>query len=288
MNLKARNNYKLITAKYFVTKFIIRLLNWSTVFGLFLFGDVLFGQSNRALFDSTWYGFNSGTFTNGRYPVSMRMADIDNDGDMDVVIAKNTWSDGFTLLKNEGDGFFQQPEHYLSPEPTEDVATADFDQDGWIDVAVANYGLFGFSTTISLFLNQGSGGFGTAQNYSVGEGPAGLAAADFNSDGSPDLAVANFGYLGQGDSISVLLNDGNGGFQPSINFFASSSPYKVVAKDVDGDTLLDLIVANENQKLNILFNSGGNDFSNRTEYNVLSQWASDFYPNVVVADMDND
>lgn len=256
--------------------------------GSFLIGEKAAAQSPQALFDSTWYGFNSGTYTNGRYPVAARMADVDNDGDPDVVVAKRIFSKGFTLLKNEGDGIFAQAELYPSPEPTEDVETADFDQDGWIDVVVANYGQNGFATSISLFLNQGNGSFGIAQNYTVQQGPTGLAAADFDTDGYPDLAVANYGYLGQGDSLSLLMNDGHGGFQPAINFFAGNSPYKVVAEYIDGDTLIDLVVANENQRVNVLFNSGDNDFSNRTEYNVLSQWASDFYPNVVVADMDND
>lgn len=273
---------------YFISKSDQGLSLPIIIAGLFLLGNALLAQSSQALFDSTWYGFNSGAFTTGRYPVAARTADVDNDGDLDVVIAKSPWSNGFTLMINAGDGFFSQPAHYHSMEPTHDVEAADFDQDGWMDVVVANYGLNGFGATVSLFLNQGNGTFGGPQDYPVVEGPTGLAAADFNNDGYPDLAVANYGYLGQGDSLSLLLNDGAGNFLPAVNFYAGDSPHKVAAAYVDGDTLIDLIVANENQRVNVLLNSGGDDFSNRTQYNVLSQWAGDFFPNVVVADIDND
>jgi hypothetical protein len=51
-------------------------------------------------------------------------------------------------------------------------------------------------------LGNGHGGFGQRTDYAVGEFPTSVVVGDFNGDGMPDLAVANF----DSDSVSVLLN----------------------------------------------------------------------------------
>ncbi len=73
----------------------------------------------------------------------------------------------------------------------------------------------------------------------VGAGPFGITAGDFNADSIPDLA---FAVLGE-NSVKVLLGVGDGTFgQPSV-YPAGSSPTSVVATDLDGDGILDLIVS---------------------------------------------
>src|SRR2546425_96128 len=68
------------------------------------------------------------------------------------------------------------------------VAVGDFNGDGKLDLAVANYD----STTVSVLLGNGDGTFQTAQNFGAGGSPAFVAAGDFNGDGKLDLAVANY------------------------------------------------------------------------------------------------
>jgi hypothetical protein len=65
------------------------------------------------------------------------------------------------------------------------VAVADFNRDGILDLAVANYG----SGTVSILLGNGDGSFSTALNYLAGPGPSWVAVGDLNRDGLPDLAV---------------------------------------------------------------------------------------------------
>jgi hypothetical protein len=65
--------------------------------------------------------------------------------------------------------------------------------------------------------------------------------ADFNGDGKPDLAVGCIAF--ESASISVLLGNGDGTFQPSVSYYPGSSPNSLVASDFNGDGNMDLVVA---------------------------------------------
>ena len=79
------------------------------------------------------------------------------------------------------------------------VAAADFNNDGKLDLAVANY----LDGTITLLLGNGDGTFTQAAGSpcAVGHGPYRIATADFNGDGKLDLAVANV----TDGTVSILL-----------------------------------------------------------------------------------
>ena len=118
---------------------------------------------------------------------------------------------------------------------------ADFNNDGILDLAVSNDsgpGNYG----VSVFLGTGGGSFqGSGSPWQTGNLPKGLAVGDFNGDGNMDLAVANT----LDASITILLGNGDGTFQPGItaNLAAGTQPYLLVASDFNGDGLLDLAVA---------------------------------------------
>jgi hypothetical protein len=67
-----------------------------------------------------------------------------------------------------------------------------------------------------------------------------VAVADFDGDGHPDLAAANSG----GGTVSVLLNDGHGGFGPRADYAVGSRPFSVAVGDFDRDGDPDLATAN--------------------------------------------
>ena len=81
------------------------------------------------------------------------------------------------------------------------MTMGDFNNDGKLDLAVANY----HDNTITLLLGNGDGTFTqpSGSPYAVGEGPSAIAAADFNGDGKLDLAVANI--LDGTGTVSILL-----------------------------------------------------------------------------------
>jgi uncharacterized repeat protein (TIGR01451 family) len=122
----------------------------------------------------------------------------------------------------------------VGPQGATTVATADFNSDGRIDVAVSQ----GNGNQIALLLGQGDGTFGPPTYITVGNNPSNVIAGDFNHDGRPDLAVAN-----PSQSVSVLLNNGVGGFSSAVDYAVSGRPFIGPAVDLDGDGNLDLVVA---------------------------------------------
>jgi hypothetical protein len=101
----------------------------------------------------------------------------------------------------------------------------------------------------------------------VGSFPYQVIAADVNNDGKPDLITAN----SSGNSLTVLTNDGNGGFvlAATLPDGPGSSPHSVAAADLFGHGRLDLIGANSSSaSFTIWSNSGSGIFVSNTTYTV--------------------
>jgi hypothetical protein len=134
------------------------------------------------------------------------------------------------------------------------VAVGDFNGDGLLDLAVADYG----SNSVSVLLGNGDGSFQVPLNFAAGSKPASVAVGDFNGDGQLDLAVANYVF---GGSVSVLLGNGDGTFQAPLNFDAGNHPKSVAVGDFNGDGLLDLAVANYgSSNVSVLLGNGDGTF----------------------------
>ena len=82
--------------------------------------------------------------------------------------------------------------------------------------------------------------FRTPPTFMVGNGPLEVVSGDFNGDGVPDLATANFGA----NTVSVLLGQGNGAFRPAGDFAVGNYPDSLTVADVNGDGKADLVTAN--------------------------------------------
>jgi len=151
------------------------------------------------------------------------------------------------------------------------MATADFNGDGNLDVAVIFLG----NNNVSIYFGHPDGTFTGGTDYVVGVGPDAITVADFNGDGKPDLAVANQNCTNTcvPGSISVLINRGDGTFQPAMSYGTDSDPVSVAAADFDGDGKTDLAVANAISPVQrgpgtvtIFFNNGDGTFSRTGEY----------------------
>ena len=89
----------------------------------------------------------------------------------------------------------------------------------------------------------------------IGPGVFSIAAGDFNNDARLDLVTAN----SETNTVSVVLNNGDGTFQPPVNYTVDAFPYSVVVGDFNGDGNLDLAVAN-GQTVGILLGNGDGTF----------------------------
>ncbi len=112
------------------------------------------------------------------------------------------------------------------------LSARDFNGDGKLDLAVADYG----DQSVGVLLNQGPGTFAAKADYPVGGLPRGLAAGDFNGDGKPDIATTNIPVNGNGgNSVSVLLNLGAGTFGAKVDYAVGANPQSVAVGDLNGD-----------------------------------------------------
>src|ERR1051325_9120463 len=92
----------------------------------------------------------------------------------------------------------------------QDVVTADFNNDGKLDLATSSYDDATGDGSVIVLRGNGNGSFQPAATFATGPYPFSLAAGDFNADGKIDLATANSG--GGGNDLSILLGNGQGDF----------------------------------------------------------------------------
>ncbi|MGA7219431.1 MAG: FG-GAP-like repeat-containing protein [Candidatus Sulfotelmatobacter sp.] len=147
---------------------------------------------------------------------------------------------------------------YATDLTPQDVATADFNGDGQLDLAVPTG-----NNTVSILLGTGTGSFSTHVEYPVPAHPIAIAVGDFNGDGKIDLAMVA-GYQSQ---ISILLGNGDGTFQAYQNFATGSHPSALAVADVNGDGKLDIVVANYNgETVSVLLGNGDGTFQAHVDY----------------------
>ncbi|HEU0116880.1 MAG TPA: VCBS repeat-containing protein, partial [Thermomicrobiales bacterium] len=190
-------------------------------------------------------------------PEALAVGDFNRDGKLDLVTA-NAGSDNVSVFLGNGTGSFaltgESP--FAAGTAPNGVATADFDRDGILDLAVANSGS---DNNVSIFLGNGNGTFDPASTPTVTAGttPAAVTIGDFNADGKLDLAVANNGS----DNVSVLLGNGDGTFQSAMNSGVGTGPIALAVGDFDRDGVPDLAVVNSGGGVSILLGVGNGNFT---------------------------
>jgi hypothetical protein len=151
--------------------------------------------------------------------------------------------------------FFQPPEFPagvqppISGLPPITVVSADFNHDGYEDVAIPA-GAGGVSVALG-----GPLGFAAPVLYPTAGISASMASGDFNGDGNLDLIVA----LGNSPSAALLLGNPDGSFQSPIVIYLPDQPGEVTVGDYNGDGKLDLAftVPSQNQVIAALGNGDG-------------------------------
>ena len=171
-------------------------------------------------------------------------------------------------------------------EATFEVAVADFDGDGHADVAVP----FILSQNLYIYHGRGDGKFDPPVSYPAGGYVESIVAGEFNNDGKPDLAEAMPSCC-SGTGVHVFLNDGSGGFLPSVLVNAGVDPTQVVAADFNHDGNLDLTVPEYETGSNlVLLGDGHGGFGSPIAspggggYVVAGDFNRDGFPDLAEAD----
>lgn len=133
---------------------------------------------------------------------------------------------------------FSDPVHQIVGSGPYDLTSADFNNDGKPDIAVACSGM----DTLSVLINSGNGTFTTTLNYVVGLNPWRVISSDFNSDGNMDLVTVNGVNGGSYWSVSVLLGSGTGTFAAAVNYSVGPTPTSISTGDFNNDGKIDLAV----------------------------------------------
>jgi hypothetical protein len=200
-------------------------------------------------------------FTTANTISILTTGELNGDGLPDLVTASLNTNSVSVFLGN-GDGTFSQLSDIPVGRSPSAADVGDMNGDGFGDIVTANSS----SGNVSILLGNGRGGFQAAFNFTVVGNPSSLTLRDFNKDKRLDVAVTNTGV----NTVSVLLNAGGtfvvatDGFEtnavirtsPAAFFGVGTNPAGMVAGDLNGDLLPDLVTVDRGSNgLSVLINN---------------------------------
>ncbi len=161
----------------------------------------------------------------GKFPVGAAVGDLNQDGKTDVAVTNQA---GVRVLLGNGDGTFASGQNVAGiPAGFTRIALSDR------DLAVTDP----MQAAVVIYSGTGDGiTFLSGKTVPTDKRAYTVRSADVNGDLKPDFLVTNF----DGNTVSVILANGDGTFQPARNFPSGTQPVEVVALDADGDGKNDL------------------------------------------------
>jgi hypothetical protein len=245
-------------------------------------------------------GSGAGGIKNGAFN-QIVTGDFNKDGHIDIAVADYTSNDVSVLL-NDGAGNFPNtvPYTFTSGGNAQTIATADVNNDGFLDLIVTNYASPG---VVSVLLGKGDGTFVAAAatkfpfNY-----PGNIALGDLNGDGKLDLVVTiDDATIGAG--LAVAQGNGDGTFQSAVLFpttlqdpmLNQAYPGDVKIFDLNGDGKNDLVYSNASfgtkpdyGTVGVLYNTGTKPFALGMFYDPVEYAAGSVVYSLALADVNND
>jgi len=204
-------------------------------------------------------------------PGDMVLGDVNGDKNLDLAIDSHD-SYGVALLLGDGKGrltvapnspiVMKEGQH----PHTHGLAMGDINGDRKLDLITANNA----DNDVSIAFGDGRGRFTRAPNaFAIGPSPYPFALADVNNDGRLDIITTATAtgplraqQLPKSFALTLLLNDGRGGFRRTDLPTRSGQPWFADAADVNGDRKPDLVATHHEQSaLTVLLGDGAGGFS---------------------------
>ena len=146
------------------------------------------------------------------------------------------------------------------------IVVVDVNSDNLPDMLIINN-----EGSVSVFLGQPGGTFGPKTDFPTASGPFALVTGDFNGDGKVDLAVTTSCGLNCG-SVSILLGNGDGTFQPHQEFPVGTNAEYLIVGDFNHDGKLDVAVdgfcGQTCGVVSVLLGKGDGTFQSKTDYSL--------------------
>lgn len=172
--------------------------------------------------------------------IAMSVADFDGNGTLDIALVEPcyTCASSIVILLGNGDGTFKTGGTFETGVDSNSIVSADFNNDGIPDLAVANeLGYEHAPGTLSVLLGNGDGTFQKEiPIVNAGISPKNVMAADFTGSGNEDLLVTNNGGV-----FSIIFGHGDGKFSGLLSTTGVGSGPLVIA-DFNGDGIPDVAV----------------------------------------------
>ncbi|RIL07861.1 MAG: hypothetical protein DCC75_09650 [Proteobacteria bacterium] len=179
----------------------------------------------------------------------LEVADINNDGNYDVVVVA---ASAVGVMLGNGNGSFQGVRSYATIGQSTQVSIADLNGDGKLDIVTD--GKSGLPAYFSVLLGNGDGTLQAKQDYGAGSSGVGLPILkDINRDGKLDIVADSNGVGG----VNILLGNGNGTFLAATNISMGNASDLAVG-DINNDGKLDLITSDSSGS-HILVRLGNGD-----------------------------
>jgi hypothetical protein len=232
---------------------------------------VLLGNGDGTLQQAVNYS------SGGQSAVALAVGDFNGDRQPDVVVVNECSTSGcqngtISVLLGNGDGTLRSPiTSATGGVESWSLAVGDFNGDGKLDVAVANYyaDTTDQSSSVSVLLGNGDGTFQTPVTYTLsGLYNPSIAVGDFDGDGKLDLAVSNK-CQSTGSCVgvvSILKGNGDGTFQtPQTYPSAGGNTVSVAVGDFNGDGNPDLALEDDTD-ISVLLGNGDGTFQAAVSY----------------------
>ena len=215
-------------------------------------GDLDVAVGNDRAPNLVYWNNGAGRFTpgpafGGIYSTrSILLADLDGDARIDILVNNRGMENGI-YFNDRGPIFERRGSFGNRADSTIDVAAADLNGDGYLDLALANRD----GQPNVVYFNDGEGAFPTSRPYGTGSDETrAVEVADLDGDGHLDIINGNID-----EANAVYFGDGAGGFERRVTFGRDDGrTYTLALADMDRDGALDIVVGNAGQANTMFLN----------------------------------